>query len=31
MSDDNGGNTEAVLPHVQLIQMAMGHWVSRIV
>jgi O-methyltransferase domain/Dimerisation domain len=31
MSNDNGGNTEAVPPHVQLIQMAMAHWMSRIV
>src|ERR1700692_1348824 len=30
MSDGNG-NTEPVPPHAQLVQMAMAHWVSRIV
>jgi O-methyltransferase domain len=31
MFDGNGGNTEAVLPHAQLIEMAMAHYLSRIV
>lgn len=31
MSQDQGSSTEAAPPHAQLIQMAMGHWVSRIV
>jgi hypothetical protein len=31
MSVANGPNTEAPPPHLQLVQMAMGHWVSRIV
>src|SRR5262245_17611935 len=31
MSDDRAGNAEALPPHAQLVQMAMGHWVSRIV
>jgi hypothetical protein len=31
MSNSNGAAPEAVPPHAQLIQMAMGHWVSRIV
>src|SRR5262245_4986415 len=31
MSDDTVTTTESAPPHAQLIQMAMGHWVSRIV
>ena len=31
MSDGNGSSPEAPPPHAQLVQMAMGHWVSRIV
>src|SRR4051812_29627269 len=31
MSEAHRNNAEAVSPHVQLIQMATGHWVSRIV
>src|SRR5262245_47802586 len=31
MNDGKGSNPEAPPPHAQLIQMAMGHWVSRIV
>ena len=31
MSNGDGTTPEAVPPHAQLIQMAMGHWVSRIV
>src|SRR5262245_37533335 len=31
MNDGKGGNAEAPPPQAQLIQMAMGHWVSRIV
>ena len=31
MSNGNGGSLEAPPPHAQLVQMAMGHWVSRIV
>ena len=31
MSNGNGSSPEAPPPHAQLVQMAMGHWVSRIV
>jgi O-methyltransferase domain/Dimerisation domain len=31
MSDGNRSDTDTVPPHAQLIQMAMAHWVSRIV
>ena len=31
MTDDNRATMEAEPPHFQLVQMAMGHWVSRIV
>jgi hypothetical protein len=31
MSDTQSAVTEAAPPHAQLVQMAMGHWVSRIV
>lgn len=31
MSDNHGGQPEAVPPHAQLIEMAMAYWVSRIV
>lgn len=31
MTDDNRATMEAAPPHVQLVQMAMGHWISRIV
>jgi hypothetical protein len=31
MPDAHDSNPEGVPPHVQLIQMAMGHWVSRII
>ena len=31
MANGNGGSPEAPPPHAQLVQMAMGHWVSRIV
>ena len=31
MTQGNGRSTEPLPPHAQLVQMAMGHWVSRIV
>jgi hypothetical protein len=31
MSEAHDSNLEAVPPHAQLVQMAMGHWISRIV
>ena len=31
MSNGSGSSPEAPPPHAQLVQMAMGHWVSRIV
>src|SRR5262249_32489511 len=31
MSDDHAATTESLPPHAQIVQMAMGHWVSRIV
>src|SRR4029079_8033478 len=31
MDNGNRNSPEAIPPHAQLVQMAMGHWVSRIV
>src|SRR5262245_11489711 len=31
MSQKTAANTEELPPHAQLVQMAMGHWISRIV